>query len=343
VDDDFTQLRELLSNSDAETRGMAAIALGNIPDPQAVDMLLELLDDEDQRVVCAAIQSLGMQGDLRATPRLVELEHTGDVEVRCCVLSAIAQIADPRAFATVVTALFDVDDQVRRNAAAAIGRLGDKRALEPLYQLLNDEFNWVRANAVLSLYALADPRSVEPVKLRLATETDETARGNLILALVACDHDEATRAIEMVCDERETEKVRVSAAIALANLAEDSALPDEPAARGVLISLLRDTSTPDEVRAACAWSLGRFECNGSSVDALCDALEDDYDWVVRYAIESLALLKDVRAIPALERLRRARDDDEELTQSISDAIRELSEVSDSLHDSNQPSEGGSSH
>jgi len=344
MDDDFEQLRGILESSDAETRGMAAIALGQVASPQTVDLLVELLDDEDQRVVCAAVQSLGAQGDRRATPALLGLMQSDDVEIKRSVLSALAQVADERAFPAVVTALFDVDDQVRRNAAAAIGRLGDKRALEPLYEMLSDSFNWVRANAALSLLALADPRSAKPLSDRLAVEDDEMVRGNLVLALSACDPTSIPHVIELLLDEGEACKVRVSAAMALARLSEDGALAEEGRAREVLVSLLGSPQTDEEVRAACAWALGRLPHHGSSVDVLCAALEDPYRWVVLYAVESIALLKDPRAIPALERARRryaseggasgdatSGDDDADdvaaqVVEHIDDALRELADA-----------------
>lgn len=323
MDDDFSQLKNLLENSDPDTRGMAAVALGQIQDPQAVDVLIDLLEDKDTRVVCAAAQSLGAQGDGRAVPALIPLMQTDDVEVRCSVLSAFALIADERAFATVITAMFDIDDQVRRNATAAIGRLGDKRALEPLYEMLDDDFSWVRANAALSLHALADARAVPYLEKRLAVEDDDMVRGNLILALGECDAANVPRVIEFLIDDGESDKVRVSAAITLANLAEEERIADEAAARDALIALLLDSSRADEVRAGCAWSLGRFKPHASSVEALCSVLEDDFRWLVFYALESLALLGDTSVMERLERLREEHSDDSELVEHVDGTLQEL--------------------
>lgn len=323
MDDDFAQLKNLLADSNPDTRGMAAVALGQVMDPQAVDLLIDLLGDADSRVICAAAQSLGAQGDKRATTALIPLMQSDDTEVKCSVLSAFALLADERAFPVVVTALFDVDDQVRRNAAAAVGRLGDKRALEPLYEMLDDDFNWVRANAALSLHSLADPSAVPRISQRLEIETDELVRGNLILALGACDPAQVPKIIAFLQDCDEAEKVRVSSAISLANLAEDHLIDDEAPARNALIALMSDGEAPDEVRAGCAWALGRFAQHGSSVDALLTALHDDFRWVVLYALESLALLKDTRVVDALEEFRAAHPTDKELREHIDDTLMEL--------------------
>ncbi len=312
--DDFARLRTLLDDSDPDVRGMVAVALANIAGPQATDMLLELAGDADPRVACAAVQSLGTRGEERSVPVLIRLMQRDETDIKCSVLAALAQVADPQAFPAVVTAMFDVDDQVRRNATAAIGRLGDKRALEPLYEMLHDGYRWVRANAALSLKALADPGSAVPLAVQLDKEEDDLVRGNLLMALMSCDGGRYPLLVTFLDDPDEGEKTRVAAALAMPVAA--STLP-EAASEVMLTTLARQVSAagaPDEVRAACAWALGRMPHRGSSIDALCDALDDPYEWTVLYALESLALLKDVRAEGRIRAFRSMHEDDGKLVE-----------------------------
>lgn len=321
--DDFARLRTLLDDSDPDVRGMVAVALANIAGPQATDMLLELTADADPRVVCAAVQSLGARGEDRSVPVLIQLMQRDEVDIRCSVLAALAQVADPQAFPAVVTAMFDVDDQVRRNATAAIGRLGDKRALEPLHEMLHDGYRWVRANAALSLRALADPRSADPLVEQLGKEDDDLVRGNLLMALVTCDGDRYPLLVTFLDDPGEGEKARVAAALAMPEAAPALSGESSGAMLSTLARQVVTGGTPDEVRAACAWALGRMPYRGSSIDALCDALDDPYEWTVRYALESLALLKDARALGRIREFRSAHEGDEELLGHVDAALKEL--------------------
>ncbi|MDO4850621.1 MAG: HEAT repeat domain-containing protein [Actinomycetota bacterium] len=324
--DDFARLRTLLDDSDPDVRGMVAVALANISGPQATDMLLELAGDADSRVVCAAVQSLGARGEKRSVPVLIRLMQRDETDVKCSALAALAQVADPQAFPAVVTAMFDVDDQVRRNATAAIGRLGDKRALEPLYEMLHDGYRWVRANAALSLKALADPGSAAPLAMQLDEEDDDLVRGNLLMALMSCDGGRYPLLVTFLNDPDEGEKTRVAAALAMPDAA--SALP-EVSSEAMLTALARQVNAagaPDEVRAACAWALGRMPHRGSSIDALCDALDDPYEWTVLYALESLALLKDVRAEGRIRAFRSMHEDDGKLVEHVDAALKELEAV-----------------
>ncbi len=323
MEENINRLRELLRDSDSDVRGMTAVALARVGDPQATDLLLELLKDSDRRVAIAAIQSLGEREDKKATPCLLELVHSDDPDIVCSVIAALALLRDERAFNAVVTALFDVNDEVRRNAAAAIGRLGDLRALVPLYEALKDPYKWVRGNAALSIGMFAQTSSTSCLLDAFATEADEDVRGNIIIALGACDTTKTSMICDLLQDHAESERLRVSAAITLANLVGSDKIADEEQVRLALIAAMEDKDANDEVRAACAWALGRTTQHGSTTDALLAVLDDEYRWVVLYAVESLALLKDPRSVAPLQEFKEAHADDDELVEHIDAAILEL--------------------
>ena len=327
--DDLERLRALLSDPDPDVRGLTAVALARLAIPEARDMLMQLLADSDSRVVCAAVQSLGDRGDQSAVPALVDvLNRSQDVDVECSVLSSLAMLKDHRAFSAVVVKLFDADDEVRRNAAATIGYLKDKRALVPLYELLADDYSWVRANAALSIGTLGDVDSVDHLMDLLARETDDLVRANALIAIGQCDPSKEPLIVERLLDAGEQERARVSACIALAEMAEKDELEDEDAAVTALIDMLGDTDAPDEVRASSAWALGRMQPAPRITDAFLRSLHDEYRWVVFYALEGIALHKDTSALPALRAFRVEREDEhpdhvDALMPHIDDAIREL--------------------
>ncbi|MHA2315337.1 MAG: HEAT repeat domain-containing protein, partial [Candidatus Hermodarchaeia archaeon] len=101
-------------------RSLAARALGNIGDSQAVQPLTKTLEDKNSTVRKRAATALG-------------------------------NIGDPRAVLPLIKALGDEDKRVRANATFALGQIGDPRAVKPLNNSLKDEDKLVRANAVRAL------------------------------------------------------------------------------------------------------------------------------------------------------------------------------------------------
>jgi HEAT repeat protein len=78
---------------------------------------------------------------------------------------------------------------------------------------------------------------------------------------------------------------------ALASMLEFSELPEPTVEqlRNVSLELLQ-TATDDELRATATWVLGRLPGNAAVICALTSAMDDNYEWVQKYAAESLSLL-----------------------------------------------------
>ena len=94
---------------------------------------------------------------------------------------------------------------------------------------------------------------------------------------------------------------------------------------------------PDEVRASCAWALGRMKPSRSISEALVASLHDGYRWVVFYALESLALHRDASVLPALRTIRAEReiaerDTVDDVIPHLDDAIAELEKTSENASD-----------
>jgi HEAT repeat protein len=298
-------LISLLYDPDPKTRGLVADGLGKIKSVQAVSPLVALLDDNTTEVRIAAIRSLGEIGNFTAVEPLLPLLQDEAASVRTAVLLALTQLPDSRAFAPVVVALFDSDDEVRKNAAATIGRLGDPRAFEPLLVCLKDSYYWVRHNAAWSLGVLHLTQAVPHLLEHLSTEKDEAVLSNTVVALARIGEPEGlTRVLEILQDESQSSKLRISAAIGFGEYFEEQSLSEakrldmggakdsalEEAVSATLLSLLR-TAPDDELRATAAWTLGRLPQSPQAIDALTQVQDDPYEWVVKYATESLAILK----------------------------------------------------
>ena len=83
-----------LGHDHAHVRWIAAISLGQLGNPVAVDGLLELLDDNDLHVRMCAIDALGRIGAPRAADALVPLLVDKSATVRSSTREALASIRD---------------------------------------------------------------------------------------------------------------------------------------------------------------------------------------------------------------------------------------------------------
>jgi HEAT repeat protein len=86
-------LRAIGSNV-PELRKTAAMALGNIADPNTVDALIGLLRDADADVRMAAVEGLGEIGTPAAKPGLTRALEDSHPEVRRAAIEALAEIED---------------------------------------------------------------------------------------------------------------------------------------------------------------------------------------------------------------------------------------------------------
>lgn len=220
---------------------------------------------------------------------LIEFTKDEDPRTRATAIAGLAKVGDPHGFAPVVVALFDPVDEVRVVAATALGVLKDARAFEPLVECLDDPCAQVAVNCAWALGQVPAPGSLSQ-----------------LLAVLA--------------DTRFSEDVRIAAATAVGERAEDAAsdlaaeimgsrAPGEEyatplcdAARTVLLEALAAPGAIAELRASSLWALGHLPATPVAVDAAVAALADGHEWTVRYAIEALANFGAVRAVPALRPL-----------------------------------------
>jgi hypothetical protein len=133
-----------LESRDMETRYRAAIALGEMKEPSAVEPLAQLLKDDNSGVRWEAAEALG-------------------------------KIGEP-ALGTLISALFDDDDDIRWRAAIALGDIGDAAAVEPLIRALGDHDPYVRSRVVRSLSKIG-VTAIKPLRGALHAENDEVRTG----------------------------------------------------------------------------------------------------------------------------------------------------------------------
>ena len=87
-------LLRAISSNVPELRKTAAMALGNIADPNTVDALIALLRDPDAEVRYAAVEGLGEIGTPDAVRGLTRALEDSDPEVRRAAVEALAEAKD---------------------------------------------------------------------------------------------------------------------------------------------------------------------------------------------------------------------------------------------------------
>lgn len=225
---------------------------------------------------------------------LIEFTKDEDARSRATAIAGLAKLADPRGFAPVLVSLFDPVDEVRITAATALGVYKDERAFEPLVTCLNDPCEQVAVNCVWALGQLPGARSIDQL---VSVASDKAAAAAVrTAAATAIGENAASQDGALLNDSRLVEKARTA-----------------------LLPLLEEAD--DELRATGVWALGHLPHSDEAVTAFIDALDDEYEWVVRYAIEALANAHDARAVEPLQAL--LADEREAVAQLARQAVDKL--------------------
>jgi HEAT repeat protein len=163
-------------------RWKAAIALGEIGDPRAIEPLIIMLCDEDRFVRSRAAYALSMIGEPAVDP-LIRVLRDGDGNLRWGAAIALGKIQNPRAIEPLIRALADKYENVRAESAAALAAMG-KPALGPLLQFLKFSDGAARLEIVTALGELQDTDAIQPL-IQLLENADEDERKAIADALDA--------------------------------------------------------------------------------------------------------------------------------------------------------------
>jgi len=135
---DLAPLLKTLKDKDRMTRVHAAVTLGKMKDPRAVEPLIDTLKtDPESWVRGAAAEGLGHVGDARAVEPIIKFIKTSEGHREYAVL-ALGQIGGDKATDTLLMLLNDKSRKIRDCAAAALGEIGDRRTVPRIMELLED-------------------------------------------------------------------------------------------------------------------------------------------------------------------------------------------------------------
>ncbi len=152
-----------------EVRRAAAVSLGDLVDPRAVEPLIGILGEKEGETRLAAVLSLAKIADRRAVPALTALLADPDGDVRTATVISLGMIGDTGAVPALLAVFSDPHTPVRDAVAWALGAMKDPRAVKPLIKALSDPEWHVRMEAEWALLEIGEP-SVEPLIAALHDE-----------------------------------------------------------------------------------------------------------------------------------------------------------------------------
>jgi HEAT repeat protein len=153
--------KRLMADTDAETRGATATALGRLRTPESVPPLLNAIKDADGNVRIAAIKALATMGEMAAVVPLILIvaretaraRNTGrsDAAMERAASQALDTLADERAVEPLKAVLAQSDPDAREVAIRRLARIGSPEVGEALAGLLSDGDATIRRAAARGL------------------------------------------------------------------------------------------------------------------------------------------------------------------------------------------------
>jgi hypothetical protein len=120
-------IASFLKHSDKRVRVLAAYVLGQIRHPLATKQVEHALHDESFEVREAAVKALGDLGDPQSVDILLEIADEPQQYPYVWIVDALGKVANPRAFPTLLRALEHQSAEVREAAGEFIGSSGNER------------------------------------------------------------------------------------------------------------------------------------------------------------------------------------------------------------------------
>lgn len=194
---DLAEVAVKLESDRPADRMLALVQLREVPDADAVPLILKVIDDKHQQVRSWAVFALGVKKAESSLPVLLRiLASDEDYGVRADAAGALGYLGDVRAFEPLVRAFYeDVEWLVRFSAAVSLGNLGDPRAFDVLLEALDAPETLVQQAAIAALGEIGDLRAVEPI-LNFAQADDWLVRQRLAQALGNLPTEKSRKALE---------------------------------------------------------------------------------------------------------------------------------------------------
>ncbi|MBI4752642.1 MAG: HEAT repeat domain-containing protein [Acidobacteria bacterium] len=207
-------LLEALAHPLPDVRSSAAMALGKICEPSAVEPLIKLLEDRDSTVRYEAAEALGLLGDKRAVEPLIQCLEDSNSWVRSHAASALGKLNDQSAVMPLMHLLVRGDPlNDQPTAAGALGELRDERAVEPLINLFEKADDLYQSTFLSALGKIGGPKATELI-LKVCSDPDRRIRHRAAFPFFRLQGQTSVEALKKALTDEDF-RIRERAAVAL--------------------------------------------------------------------------------------------------------------------------------
>lgn len=141
------ELIPMLSSDDPVIRLAAIESVGDINNPQGVDVLVAASGDLNPQLRIGALEALAAQEDESVVGSIEPYLYDQDWEVRVAAIVALVELESEQAIHSLAGLLSDPDVRIRHYAVNALGDIGGEYAISYLMQARYDPDETIRANA----------------------------------------------------------------------------------------------------------------------------------------------------------------------------------------------------
>ncbi len=174
-------LLERLESDEVATSKKAAIALGYLRSPQAINPLIAATKNPHRQIHWQAASALSWIGSVDAISALVKLLRHPSIQVQAAVAKALGRASLP-AVSPLVEALKHSDDMVKVHAAHSLGQISSPLAVTTLIEALESNSKSVRFEAAWALGQIKSPLSANSLA-NLLTDNDISVQSQAVQAL----------------------------------------------------------------------------------------------------------------------------------------------------------------
>jgi len=227
-------IEQLRAGPTIPSRLDAAIALREHPGKATTEALAAIVSDSSAHYALRvrAADSLGELGAGEALLGLINAGVNGDSRVRVALLDALTKTSDEGALRVLLAVAQDrsANHRIRAAAIRGIGKLGGRDELPVLIDALNEDSpaEAIRSSAIRALVDLNEDESIAAIAPFAAPGNYARLRPAALFSVAElADHDPdlAYETIAANLDDH-VERVRMSAASAMAELGDDRGLPE---------------------------------------------------------------------------------------------------------------------
>ena len=208
-------------NPHRQIHWQAAAALSWIGSADAISALVKLLRNPSIQVQAASAKALGRASLPAVSPLVEALKHNDDM-VKVHAAHSLGQISSPLAVTTLIEALEHSSKSVRFEAAWALGQIKSPLSAHSLAKLLTDNDISVQSQAVQALKNIGVP-AIAPVSKMLYNPSSHT-RSVAARTLGQIGMEEVVPMLAQVLRDDEYAYVRCDAALALGEIGSHDAV-----------------------------------------------------------------------------------------------------------------------